>query len=146
MSPVSSDDLDGDRLLPVSNFRVRIGDTWLGCRSVGPIGIEVRDAKRWRGRRRPFATYPPVRIRRALTDSTLLFDWVTAVAAGRTDSRDVLVEQLDNGGASTGLAWVLVDAVPTVWHGPRWDALTSAVAEEVVELRCRTVRRANAPA
>ncbi len=134
--------LNPDELYPVSSFRVRIGSQEVGCRQVSGLclratGEAIREGSGAAGEGAA-ARLGRVTLRRALTRSRLLYDWA---AADEREPRDVVVEQLDSQGESTGIVWILEAAIPVSWHGPDWDALVSAVAEESLELRYQRLKR-----
>lgn len=118
-------------LLRVSCFEVVIGDREIGFAQVGRLTSESAPDRAIDARAHRFAT---VVLRRALSTSTELFDWRSAVAAGKDDRRDVLIRQLSAPGGSVVNAWRLVGAQPCRWSGPAFDALHDDIAVEEIEL------------
>ena len=78
--------------------------------------------------------YETVVLRRALTQSTDLYDWRRRVVAGRSERRAVTIQQLDSAGGAVVNAWRLEGAWPCRWSGPSFDASVTAVAMEELEL------------
>jgi phage tail-like protein len=109
-------------LLTASRFRVTIGDDVVGfCRVAGLV---VDD----RGER------PVVRLERALSSSRLLFDWRMAEIGGKTDPRDVLIEQFDEAGEQVVVGFFLARSSPIAWYAPTWDTRVSEIAIEAIEI------------
>jgi len=130
------------RLFSVANFRVRIGDHWIGCRSVGPIRMVVSGGESHRAHAGTDGDVGQIlTLRRALTDSTLFQDWCRLAVDGKPSEREVLVEQLDPVGDPAGIGWILEGAKPLVWTGPAFDALDGAVSEESLQITYRSLRR-----
>lgn len=118
-------------LLGTSHFRVLIGRREVGFCEISRIssGTDV--------------VLPPdecaprfetVLLRRALTQSTELYDWRRNIAAGKRDRRAVTIQQLDSAGGQIVNAWRLEDAWPCRWSGPSFDAAGNDIAIEELEL------------
>lgn len=118
-------------LLRTSSFEVLIGDRELGFAQVGRLTSETDLDTFPEQRMHRFAT---VVLRRALTDSTDLYDWRRAIIGGKDDRRDVTIRQLAGPGGEVANAWRLVRAWPCRWSGPAFDALTNDIAWEDLEL------------
>jgi len=114
-------------LLGTAHFRVLIGRRELGFSEVGPLTSEtaLEDAR---------AGFVPIVLRRALTQSTELYDWRRNVAAGKADRRTVTIHQLDAAGGAIVNSWRLEAAWPRRWSGPSFDARGNDVAMEEIEL------------
>lgn len=120
-----------DQLHGTSNFRVFVGKTEIGVSSVSRITSEAPVDPVSGKRADRFAT---VVLRRALSRATDLYDWRRAVAAGKPDRRQVLIQQLDAPAGGVVNAWRLEGAWPCRWSGPDFDALAADVACEELEL------------
>jgi phage tail-like protein len=122
----------GEPLLRVDSFEVRIGDRELGFAEVGRLSSETDPDALQPGREaNRFAT---VVLRRAITTSSELFDWRRAIVAGKDDRRDVTIRQLSAPGGKPVNTWRLVAARPVRWSGPAFDALHADIAFEEIEL------------
>jgi phage tail-like protein len=77
--------------------------------------------------------YPPLVLRRGMTDSNELWNWHRAVAKGLVIRRNGTIHLLDGEGQTVKL-WHFVRAYPIKWTGPELRAGTSSVAFESIEL------------
>ena len=118
-------------LLRTSYFRVLIDERELGFAQISQLTSETELTAPASERRHRFET---VVLRRALTDSTELFDWRRRTVDGDHDRRVVTIQQLESPGGRIANSWKLVGAWPCRWSGPAFDALDSSVAYEEVEL------------
>jgi hypothetical protein len=118
-------------LLGTRHFRVLIGRSDIGFCEVGRISSETDPALPAEERTHRFAT---IVLRRALTQSTELYDWRRKVAAGKRDRRAVTIQQLDSAGGTIVNAWRLDGAWPCRWSGPSFNAVGNDLAIEELEL------------
>jgi phage tail-like protein len=118
-------------LLGTSHFRVLIGRRELGFAEVSRLSSETDVTLPPEERSHRFAT---VVLRRALSDSTELFDWRRRIVGGKDDRRRVTIQQLDAAGGAVVNAWRLERAWPCRWSGPDFDAVGTDVAIEELEL------------
>lgn len=118
-------------LLGTSHFRVLIGRREVGVCEVGRISSET-DVTLPPGERAP--SYDTVVLRRALSQSTELYDWRRKIVAGKHDRRAVTIQQLDSAGGEIVNAWRLDGAWPCRWSGPAFDAAGNDIAMEELEL------------
>jgi phage tail-like protein len=122
--------MGGDQaLFGTSSFRVLIGDHELAIAEVTRLTSST-DAES-QARRHGFE---PVVLRRALTQSTELYDWRRRIVDGGDDRRTVTIQQLERPGGPVVNSWRLIDAWPSRWSGPAFDALATEVAIEELEL------------
>ena len=84
-------------LLGTSHFRVLIGARELGFAEVGPLSSETDVTLPPLERSHRFET---VVLRRALTQSTELYDWRRKIMSGKDDRRPVTIHQLDAAGGA----------------------------------------------
>jgi phage tail-like protein len=89
--------------------------------------------------------YPNLSLRRGITDSTVLWDWVQDVSSGlglapAIERRNVRIVLLDAQGAESW-GWECRDAYPVRWAGPELRADQGAVAVESLELVHRGLSR-----
>lgn len=108
-------------LFGTSHFRVLIGRREIDFAEVSRLSSEGEG-------------FDSVVLRRALTQSTELYDWRRRVAGGRKDRRTVTIQLLDSAGGAVVNAWRLDEAWPCRWSGPALDARTNEVAIEELEL------------
>jgi phage tail-like protein len=85
--------------------------------------------------------FSPIILKRGLTTSTELWDWRQTVLDGKADRRNGSVVLLDDTGAEK-IRWNFTNAWPSKWTGPAFDASTTAVAVESLELTIEEVARA----
>ena len=118
-----------ESLLRTSYFRVLIGDRELGFAEVTRL-----TSKTDRQQSADKHEFESVVLRRALGRSAELYDWRRRIAEGVDDRRDVTIHQLVSPDGEIANSWTLVDAWPCRWSGPEFDARTSDVAMEELEL------------
>ncbi len=119
-----------DQLLyGTSHFRVLIGKRELGFSEVGPLNSGTAPALPEDERR-----FETIVLRRALSQSTELFDWRRNILRGKADRRDVTIHQLGSAGGEVVNSWRLEGAWPCRWTGPSFNASATDVAIEELEL------------
>ena len=121
----------GEELLRVNNFIVLIGERELGFAEVGPLASLSDPAA---PDNRHADRFAPLILRRALTTSTELYDWRRRIVAGEKDLRDVTIRQLSTPGGEVVNSWRLVQAWPSRWSGPTFNAMAADIAFEELEL------------
>jgi phage tail-like protein len=114
-----------EQLLRTSYFRVLIGDREIGVAEISRLTSKTELEQH---------RFETVVLRRALTGSTELYDWRRRVADGGDDRRDVTIHQLAGPGGAITNSWRLVDAWPSRWSGPAFNAASSEIAFEELEL------------
>ncbi len=72
-------------------------------------------------------------LKKGMTASTELFDWVMQVAQGKIEPRHVTITLFDLTG-KTLRKWDLNNAYPIKWTGPQFRADDKAIAIETLEL------------
>jgi hypothetical protein len=122
-----------EALLRISSFVVLIGDREFAFSEVGPL-TSATDPDAPTPDKRHAHRYAPVILRRALSTSRELYDWRRAIVGGKKDRRDVVIRQLSAPGGSVVNTWRLVNAWPSRWSGPSFNALCSDIAFEELEL------------
>lgn len=118
--------------LPTAHFRILIDQDEIGILSVSPLhwltegetDSELRQS---------------VTLRRAVSQDRRLFDWYRAAVKRKEDSRDLTVVQLDCAEGKPVNIWRLQRATPVRWTGPRFDALSSEIAIEELEIRYESI-------
>jgi phage tail-like protein len=118
-------------LLGTSHFRVLIGRRELGFSEVS----RLTSATEWTVAADEQAHgFETVVLRRALSQSTELYDWRMKIVRGRNDRRPVTIQQLDATGGRIVNSWRLEGAWPCRWSGPAFSAVANEVAIEELEL------------
>jgi phage tail-like protein len=124
-------DRELEALHGTSHFRVLIGREELGFAEVTRLAsvtdLEVAPEER----RNRFET---VVLRRALSRDTALYDWRRSIVDGKNDRRQVTIHQLESPGGRIINSWRLIRAWPCRWSGPSFNAQSSDVAVEELEL------------
>src|SRR5882757_5865547 len=118
-------------LLGTSHFRVLIGRRELGFSEVSRLSSETDWTVAADEQAHGFET---VVLRRALSQSTELYDWRMKIVRGRNDRRPVTIQQLDAAGGRIVNSWRLEGAWPCRWSGPAFSAVGSDIAIEELEL------------
>lgn len=77
--------------------------------------------------------YAEVTLHHGVTRSTGMWQWITAIAQGRIDRRNVSILLLDVDGATEVVRWNLMNAWPCEWHGPSLNGLGRDIA--IAELK-----------
>ena len=119
------------QLLGTAHFRVLIGRREVGFAEVGPLRSETDLSLPPDERSHGYAT---VVLRRALTQSTELYDWRRRIVQGKNDRRQVTIHQLGAAGGAVVNSWRLEGAWPCRWTGPEFDAARGGIAIEELEL------------
>lgn len=78
-------------------------------------------------------THPNLVLRRGLTDSATLWEWLERSAEGPVDRKTVVLFLLDSRGEPS-VGWAFSDAYPVKWSGPEFRAESGSVAIESLEL------------
>jgi hypothetical protein len=118
-------------LYGTSHFRVLIGRRELGFAEVGPLSSGTDLALPPEERSHRFET---IVLRRALSQSTELYDWRRNILRGKADRREVTIHQLGSAGGEIVNSWRLEGAWPSRWTGPSFNASGTDVAIEELEL------------
>ena len=79
------------------------------------------------------ATYSAITLRWGTTDDTELFEWRQQVVDGKVDRRNGSVVLLDDTGTER-IRWNFVEAWPSRWTGPSFNATGNEVAIEALEI------------
>ena len=118
-------------LYGTSHFRVLIGKRELGFAEVGPLSSGTDLALPPAEAEHRFET---IVLRRALSQSTELYDWRRNILRGKADRREVTIHQLAAAGGEIVNSWRLEGAWPCRWTGPSFNATATDVAIEELEL------------
>jgi phage tail-like protein len=74
-----------------------------------------------------------ITLQRGITSDTELWDWRQRAAEGNVDRRNGSIVLLDNAG-NEQMRWNFVEAWPSKWTGPSFNATSNEVAIESLEL------------
>jgi phage tail-like protein len=85
--------------------------------------------------------YTPITLRRGITNSDELWKWRQSAIDGTPDRRNGSIVLLDTTGKEQ-LRWNFTEAWPSKWTGPSFNAATSAVAIEALEIQHEELKKA----
>jgi phage tail-like protein len=85
--------------------------------------------------------YSAITLKRGVTDSDELWRWRKAVIDGRTERKNGSIILLDESGVEK-IRWNFANAWPSKWTGPSFNATSTAVAVEALEITHEEVARA----
>jgi phage tail-like protein len=85
--------------------------------------------------------YSAITLKRGVTDSDELWRWRKAVIDGRTERKNGSIILLDESGVEK-IRWNFANAWPSKWTGPSFNATSTAVAVETLEIMHEEVARA----
>ncbi|WP_026607993.1 phage tail protein [Methylocapsa acidiphila] len=77
--------------------------------------------------------YAEVTLRHGVTRSTGMWQWISSIAKGRIERRNVSILLLETDGSTEAIRWNLINAWPCEWHGPSLDGLGREIA--IAELK-----------
>jgi phage tail-like protein len=86
--------------------------------------------------------YSNIVLKRGITDDHELYDWHLKALQGQVERRNGSIVLFDNGGNTELARWNFVRAWPVKWSGPSFNAETSDVAIETLELAHEGLTRA----
>lgn len=86
-------------------------------------------------------TFAAVSLKRGVTDSDELWKWRQTVVDGRGQRRNGSIVLLDETGAEK-IRWNFLNAWPSKWTGPSFNATGAAVAIESLEITHEELKRA----
>ena len=85
--------------------------------------------------------YSAITLKRGITDSPELWKWRETVIDGKTERKNGSIVLLDETGAQK-IRWNFSNAWPSKWTGPSFNATSTAVAVEALEITHEEVKRA----
>jgi len=85
--------------------------------------------------------FSPITLKRGITTSDELWRWRKTVIDGRTERKNGSIVLLDETGAEK-LRWNFVNAWPSKWTGPAFNATSTAVAVETLEITHEELQKA----
>jgi len=85
--------------------------------------------------------FSPITLKRGITDSDELWKWRDSVVVGKPERKNGSIVLLDETGAEK-LRWNFSNAWPSKWTGPAFNATSTAVAIETLEIIHEELKRA----
>jgi phage tail-like protein len=85
--------------------------------------------------------YTPITLKRGITDTDELWKWRQTVMDGKTERKNGSIVLLDETGAEK-IRWDFFNGWPTKWTGPSFNATSTAVAIETLEITHEEMKRA----
>lgn len=85
--------------------------------------------------------FSPITLKRGITDSDELWKWRKTVIDGKPTRKNGSIILLDESGAEK-LRWNFANAWPSKWTGPAFNATSTAVAVETLEITHEEVQKA----
>ena len=74
--------------------------------------------------------YQPLELRYGISQSTVLWDWLSSALTGDQERRAVSIVMLDNDDLTEAFRWTLTDAWVVSWQAAHLDAATGELAIE----------------
>ena len=137
------------RVDPYSSFLFRVeldGITQAHFRECSGLGSSVEVIENPEGGRAQMGklpgrvTYPNITLKWGLTDSTELYEWHRAALQGTIQRKSGSIVQLDGRGDEKA-RWNFVEAWPTKWDGASFNAGSSDLSVETLEIAHEGVER-----
>jgi phage tail-like protein len=85
--------------------------------------------------------YSPISLKRGITDSDELWKWYRTVIDGKAERKNGSIVLLDDTGQEK-IRWNFVNAWPSKWTGPTFNATSNQVAVETLEITHEEVKKA----
>jgi len=85
--------------------------------------------------------YSPIILKRGITDSDELWKWRQTVIDGKTERKNGSIVLRDETGAEK-IRWNFSNGWPTKWTGPGFNATSTAVAVETLEITHEELKKA----
>ena len=131
------------------NFLVEIdGITQAGFQEVGGLDASTDPIEYREGndpshvRKLPgMNKFSPITLKRGITDSDELWKWYRTVVEGKTERKNGSIVLLDDTGKER-IRWNFVNAWPSKWTGPSFNATSNQVAVESLEITHEEVKKA----
>ncbi len=77
--------------------------------------------------------YGNITLKQGVTDSTVMYDWIMLGVEGEVERKTLTITLLDATGAATA-SWQVINAWPTRYQAPDFNASASEVAIETLEI------------
>ena len=150
---VSTADAKATYPLPVYNFRVEIGTDAVAFSEVSGLSIQYEvttykespiggDTPGPRTIHMPSQASPVnVTLRKGVARTTsvaTLYSWINSVALNQIEKKDIMVRLCDEAGKAV-ISWKIINAFPTKLDGPAFDAKSTDVAVDAMELRADAI-------
>lgn len=150
---LSKEQIKADYPLLTYNYRVDIDNTSISFSEVSGLDLSFstlthKESHSVSGKVGPNIMYMPAMIEpvnismsKGLVKGVsmkVFYDWINSIELNRVDKKDITVHLLDETG-TTVISWKVVDAFPKKLSAPKFDANSSAVAIESMELMASRV-------
>ena len=150
---VSPNEIKAGYPLPVYNFRVEIGADAVAFSEVSGLSIQYevttfKESPTSGGAAGPRVVHMPsqpsptnITLKKGVTrvsSATALYGWIKTIALNQIEKKDVVVRLCDESGNPL-LSWKIMNAFPTKLDGPTFDANSTDVAVETMELRADAI-------
>jgi phage tail-like protein len=107
-----------------------------------PIEYREGNEKVFTARKLPgLIKYSPITLKWGITDDHSLWDWRKKVIDGKTERKNGSIVLCDDSGEEK-LRWNFVNAWPSKWTGPTFNATANEVAVEQIEIAHEGVTKA----
>jgi phage tail-like protein len=131
------------------NFLVEIdGITQAGFQEAGGLDVSTDPIEYREGndplhvRKLPgMNKYTAITLKRGITDSDELWKWYRTVVEGKPERRNGSIILLDDTGQEK-IRWNFINAWPSKWTGPTFNATSNQVAVESLEITHEEVKKA----
>lgn len=131
------------------NFLVEIdGITQAGFQEVGGLDVSTDPIEYREGgdpmhvRKLPgMNKYSAITLKRGITDSDELWQWYSTVVEGKHQRKNGSIILLDETGKEK-IRWNFINAWPSKWTGPSFNATSNQVAVESLEITPEEVKKA----
>ena len=134
---------------PNFNFRIEVDGVTMGhfaecsgpCMKINVLSYREGGNNQVMHRIAGAIDHANVTLRCGLTRSTELWNWVQAIAAGKTDRRQVHIVVLEPDGHTEALRWTLEDSWPTEYTSAPMNAGGNELAIETITLVFESLSR-----
>jgi phage tail-like protein len=140
----------GERVDPYLNFRFHVEIESLivaGFHAVEGLEVELETEEYQEGGVNQYThvlpgrlTYSNLTLRRGMTDSEELWDWMAESIHGTADRKNGRIILLDSTGQEAR-AWEFQDGYPVRWEGPEFAGDGGEVAVEALEIAHHGIRK-----
>lgn len=145
---LTKEQIKSDYPLPIYNYRVDINGESISFSEVSGLElsfetITYKESFALGGKVGPNIMYMPgqiqpvnISLKKGFVKGksiSVFYDWINGIELNRVDKRDIVIHLLDETG-STVVNWKVIDAFPTKLSAPSFDASSSEVAIESMEL------------
>lgn len=126
--------------IPTYRFVVSVGKEQMSFSSVSGLDQSVQLVKYQDGTGNLFqmpGQPEPLTItlkRGVVPKQSQLYDWINAISFNRVEKKDLSISLTNETGSELLVTWNVMNAFPTKWTGPSFDATSNEVAFEEISL------------